>query len=98
MIIDSKEALERLQADGQISTGDADEVRTFMAFLAEAPTHAERGTSAGRRALREAYAKHYPEDFAVAVAEQKRRLASLAATSIGATQRMQLEGLRRMRP
>lgn len=73
MIINNEEDLERMQADGRISPEDADEVRTFMEFLREVPAHADRQTPEGRRQLREAYAKHYPEDYARAVAEHKAR-------------------------
>jgi len=67
-VIRSRQDLERMQADGEISTGDADEIRTFMDFLQAAPSHADRRTPEGRRQLREAYAEHYPEDYAATVA------------------------------
>lgn len=71
MIINSAEQLERMQADGQIAPDDADEIRTFMEFMREAPSSADRNTPAGRKALREAYAKYYPEDYARTVAEHQ---------------------------
>lgn len=63
MIIRGEGDLERLQADGVITTGDADEARTFMEFLRDAPPHAERSTPEGKAALRAALWKHYPEDY-----------------------------------
>lgn len=63
MIINDPEDLERMQADGRISIDDADEVRTFMTFLDDAGPNREH--------LAEAYAKHYPEDYAAADAAQK---------------------------
>lgn len=55
--------LERLQADDRITPGDADEIRTFAAFLADAgPPPGRPGYDRARMltALRE----HYPEDAA----------------------------------
>lgn len=46
--------LERAQADGQITTGDADEVRRFAAFLAD--------VGPDKSSARAAYAEHYPEE------------------------------------
>lgn len=57
--------LEQMQADGLITPDDADEIRTFAAFLDE--------VGPDRRNVRAAYAKHYPEDYARAVAEQEAR-------------------------
>lgn len=61
MIIRSQEELERMLANGEIEVEDADEVRNFMDFLSEAPSHSERKTPEGKRKLREVYLKHYPE-------------------------------------
>lgn len=67
MIINSREQLEQLQADGELGTDDADEVRTFMDFLEDCgPARGKPGHDPRR--VREAYAKYYPEDYATAVA------------------------------
>lgn len=59
-----EDALERLQADGRITVHDADEVRTFAAFLHDVPKPPEPGvpTSAEyRERLRAALWEHYPD-------------------------------------
>jgi len=71
MIIASEQQLELMQADGRISPEDADEVRTFMAFLKEVGPYPSAKSGAARERIRKAYAKHYPEDYARAVAETK---------------------------
>lgn len=59
-----EEKLERMQADGRITTGDADQVRTFSEFLKEtAGLPKKGGTPEQVWARRVAYARHYPEDF-----------------------------------
>lgn len=63
MLIRDAAHLEQLQADGKIGPHDADQVRTFAAFLTD---QAELGVGA-------AYRKHYPEDYARAVAEHQAR-------------------------
>lgn len=71
MIITSEQHLELMQADGRISPEDADEIRTFMAFLKEVGPYPPAKSGAARKRIREAYAKHYPEDYARAVAEAR---------------------------
>lgn len=63
MIIRGEDGLERLQADGVIGVEDADEVRTFIAFLRDAPPHADRETPEGRAKLRAALGTHYPDQY-----------------------------------
>lgn len=63
---DLNDDLTRACADGTISAHDADEVRRFADFLDEA------GKPGSRQAF-EAWRKHYPEDYAQAIAEQEAR-------------------------
>lgn len=75
-----EEQLERAQADGRITPGDADEVRHFAGFLqalgdAGVPPRNAGRTPEQRRAFSEIYAEHYPGDYALAVAEEKARRA-----------------------
>jgi hypothetical protein len=68
MIISSTQAIDALQEAGTITAGDADELRTFAAFLeAVAPVGAPDAPGRGERILA-AYAEHYPDDYAAAVA------------------------------
>lgn len=74
------EQLERAQADGRITTGDADEVRHFAGFLealgaAGIPSGGVNRNAEQRQAFARIYAEHYPEDYARAVAEEKARRA-----------------------
>lgn len=77
------DSLERAQADGRITTGDADEVRHFAGFLAELtaagvpPRAADRTRTQGADFMR-IWAEHYPEDYARAVAEERARRAAAA--------------------
>lgn len=72
------DALERAQADGRISTGDADEIRNFASFLRATTGVPTRDRDPEQsRIFREAYAEHYPEDYARAVAEHKAYAATL---------------------
>ena len=70
--IESPDVLERMQADGRISPEDADEVRNFADFLKECGPYPGKPGS-DRKRFREAYRKHYPDDFARAVAERDAR-------------------------
>lgn len=66
-MIASDEVLERMQADGKISTHDADEVRNFQSFLeatAGIPRAAEHRTPEQQHAFAVAYSEHYPESAA----------------------------------
>lgn len=68
MIISSSQAIDTLEAAGTISAGDANELRTFAAFLADVgPIGAPGAPGRGER-IRAAYAEHYPDDYAAAVA------------------------------
>ncbi|WP_311208755.1 MULTISPECIES: hypothetical protein [unclassified Aeromicrobium] len=62
-----------MQADGRITVHDADEVRRFAAFLADAPSHADRGTEHGRRSFLNAWAHYYPDDYARALQDGRAR-------------------------
>lgn len=69
-------ALDRAQADGRITTDDADEVRLFGDFLiatAGIPTQADARTPEQQAAFSAAYAEHYPDDYARSLAEQQAR-------------------------
>jgi hypothetical protein len=64
--------LERMQADGQITTEDADEVRNFVSFLRECGPHHSSPDFDPKR-FGDAYRKHYPEDYARVIAEHRAR-------------------------
>lgn len=60
--------LERMQADGRITTHDADEVRNFADFLTEVQgCPVTGGTTEQVWRRRVAYARHYPEDCRAAM-------------------------------
>lgn len=64
MIIRGEDDLERLQADGKITPGDADEVRTYMDFLRAVvgiPTQAKDRTPEQQARFMAIYHEHYPE-------------------------------------
>jgi hypothetical protein len=72
-----EEQLERAQADGRMSPGDADEVRHFASFLgalgaAGVPAGNRNRTDEQRQAFSRIYAEHYPEDYAREVARERR--------------------------
>ncbi len=78
------EQLERAQADGRMSPGDADEVRHFAGFLtalakAEVPAGGTNRTDEQQATFLRIYAEHYPEDYAFAVAEARQHRAAVAA-------------------
>lgn len=80
------EQLERMQADGRISTTDADEVRHFADFLgalsdAGVPPANRIRTDEQRAAFARIYAEHYPEDYARAVREERARRADQATAA-----------------
>lgn len=55
--------VDKAEADGTITTGDADEIRRFAAFLREAgPLPGRPGHDPVKR--RDALSEHYPEDIA----------------------------------
>ncbi len=64
--------LERMQADGKITTHDADEVRNFASFL-EAAGPGPKSEFFSAQRLRNAYREHYPEDYERAVREERAR-------------------------
>lgn len=75
------EQLDRMQADGRITTGDADEVRHFADFLAAlgaagVPAGGRFRNDEQRQAFARIYAEHYPEDYARAVREEQARRAA----------------------
>jgi hypothetical protein len=58
--------LERMQADGQITVHDADEVRTFAAFLRDVgppPTRAKPMDAEQAERVRKALWEHYPDQY-----------------------------------
>jgi hypothetical protein len=68
MIITSRQAIDVLQEAGTISAGDADELRTFAAFLDDVAPVGPPGAPGRAERIRAAYAEHYPDDHAAAVA------------------------------
>lgn len=70
--------LERMQADGRITTNDADEVRNFADFLTAAGP-APKAAGFDRDRFATAYKEHYPEEYARAVAEERARRAAAPA-------------------
>lgn len=56
--------------------GTQGEIRTFAAFLAEAGPYKDRVTPEGKKQFTEAWKKHYPEDYARAIADRKAREAA----------------------
>lgn len=68
--------LERAQADGRITTADADEVRNFRSFLTATvgiPARAADRTAEQQQAFLAAYRDHYPDDYARALKEAEAR-------------------------
>jgi hypothetical protein len=64
---DFDDKLDRAQANGKISPGDADEVRRFASFLRAiegVPTKAGGWTPRERRKFADAYREFYPEEYA----------------------------------
>lgn len=75
---DLDDKLERMQADGRVTTTDADEVRNFADFLTATgglPKDKATWTAEHRKVFGEAYREHYPEDYERAVAEERARRA-----------------------
>lgn len=88
------EQLERAQADGRITPGDADEVRHFAGFLhalgaAGVPAGGTNRNPEQQQAFARIYAEHYPEDYARGVAEEKARRAEQARRDRGDAERME---------
>jgi hypothetical protein len=67
-VADLDERLERMQADGQITVGDADEVRNFASFLRSAPPPVRKGDDGkyspeDAKQMRDALWEHYPDQY-----------------------------------
>jgi hypothetical protein len=80
---DLDQRLDQACADGRLTVGDADEVRTFASFLAATagiPRDPSKATPEQSRRFREAWAEHYPDDYARAVAEHEARQPSTQET------------------
>jgi len=61
-----EDKIERMQADGTITIGDADEIRNFASFLRAAPGPMKRGerfSPEDAAQMRAALWEHYPDQY-----------------------------------
>lgn len=72
MIYRGEDDLQRHVADGRLTEDDADAVRTFAAFLAQAPPRAERGQPGYAERMEAALREHYPDDPSVVELDRRR--------------------------